>query len=213
MEFVADAFFDYAAENSSPEPELLQQLRRETYQKVLQPRMLSGPLQGRLLSLLSKLVQPNKIIEFGTFTGYASLCLVEGLTKSGELHTLDKNEELQQLQSKYFEASGYAQQIHQHLGKALDILPTMVGPFDMAFIDADKENTQLYYDWCIENVRPGGLILTDNVLWSGKVLKPSDKEDIKTNVLKSFNTKIAKDSRVETVLLPLRDGLTISRVL
>ncbi|MBT7656361.1 MAG: methyltransferase [Flavobacteriales bacterium] len=212
MEFVADAFFDYAAEHSSPEPELLRKLRRETYQKVLQPRMLSGALQGRLLSLLSRLVTPDRILELGTFTGYATLCLAEGLSESGEIHTLDKNEELQHLQNKYFEASGQQEQIHQHLGEALDILPKLEGLFDFVFIDADKKNTQAYFDACVPKVRPGGLILTDNVFWSGKVLKDTEAGDQETAVLKRFNTAIAKDPRVETVLLPLRDGLTLSRV-
>ena len=139
MEFVANTFFDYAAEHSSPEPELLRKLRRETYQKVLQSRMLSGPLQGRLLSLLSKLATPQKILELGTFTGYATLCLAEGLGESGTIHTIDKNEELQHLQNKYFEASGQREQIHQYLGEALDILPKLEGHFDLVFIDADKK--------------------------------------------------------------------------
>ncbi|MGB0256745.1 MAG: O-methyltransferase [Flavobacteriaceae bacterium] len=212
MEFVANAFFDYAAEHSSPEPELLRKLRRETYQKVLQPRMLSGPLQGRLLSLLSKLIAPHKILELGTFTGYATLCLAEGLCESGTIHTLDKNEELQHLQNKYFEASGQREQIHQHLGEALDILPKLEGLFDLVFIDADKKNTQAYFDICIAKVRPGGLILIDNVLWSGKVLKDTEAGDQETEVLKRFNAAIARDPRVETILIPLRDGLTLCRV-
>lgn len=207
----SELLFDYATLHSSKEPKLLYQLRRETHQKILQPRMLSGPLQGRFLSMLSQLICPKKILELGTFTGYATLCLAEGLNPEGILHTIDKNEELVDFQNKYFEASGKRHQIVQHLGPALDILPQLEGPFDLVFIDADKGNTIDYFEQCIEKVASGGLILTDNVLWSGKVLDTSQKGDLETEILKRFNNMVSRDDRVQTLLLPLRDGLTISR--
>ena len=211
MNHFSDRFFEYAAQHSSPEPNLLAQLRRETHQKVLQPRMLSGPLQGRLLSLLSKIIQPKRILELGTFTGYATLCLAEGLAPNGEIHTIDKNEELVDFQKKYFEASGVDQHIHSYLGEALRILPRISGTFDLIFIDADKSNTVNYFNACIDKLRKGGLLLTDNVLWSGKVLEKTELGDKETAVLKDFNALAASDPRIETVLLPLRDGLTLSR--
>ena len=206
-----DLLFDYAGTHSSPEPDILRQVRRETYQKVLQPRMLSGPLQGRLLSMLSKISKPKRILELGTFTGYATLCLAEGLAPEGQIITIDKNEELVDLQNKYFEKSGKRQQIKQYVGDALTIIPELEGPFDLVFIDADKKNTHEYFNQCLQKVPSGGLILTDNVLWSGKVMQSIEPGDIETEVLHSFNEKIANHPEVETVLLPLRDGLTISR--
>ena len=213
MQAIANALLEYAELHSTRESKLLEKLRRETFQKVLHPRMLSGPLQGRLLSLISKLIRPKKILELGTYTGYATLCLSEGLVQDGDIHTIDKNEELIAIQNKYFKASGRRSNIHQHLGEALSIIPQLEGPFDLVFIDADKENTQAYFDLCIERVPSGGLILTDNVLWSGKVLDSADKDDRDTLALQEFNHKVANDSRVESLMLPLRDGITLSRVL
>lgn len=213
MQTIGNALLEYTELHSTGESKLLEKLRRETFQKVLHPRMLSGPLQGRLLSLISKLIQPKKILELGTYTGYATLCLSEGLVQDGDIHTIDKNEELIAIQNKYFKASGRRSNIHQHLGEALSIIPQLEGPFDLVFIDADKENTQAYFDLCIERVPSGGLILTDNVLWSGKVLDSSDKDDRDTLALQEFNHKVANDSRVESLMLPLRDGITLSRVL
>lgn len=213
MQTIANALLEYTELHSTGESKLLEKLRRETFQKVLHPRMLSGPLQGRLLSLISKLIQPKKILELGTYTGYATLCLSEGLVQDGDIHTIDKNEELIAIQNKYFKASGRRSNIHQHLGEALSIIPQLEGPFDLVFIDADKENTQAYFDLCMERVPSGGLILTDNVLWSGKVLDSSDKDDRDTLALQEFNHKVANDSRVESLMLPLRDGITLSRVL
>ncbi|MEK9739683.1 MAG: O-methyltransferase [Flavobacteriaceae bacterium] len=204
---------DYAANQSQEIPSLLEALERETHQKVLQPRMMSGPLQGRFLSLISHLIRPNSILEIGTFTGYATLCLAEGLTETGILHTIDINEELASLQSRFFNKSPYAHQIHQHLGNALDIIPTLTGPFDLVFIDADKVNYSTYFDLLIGKMRPGGLLLSDNVLWSGKVLERADEKDISTLALQAYNKKLGQDPRVQTVLLPLRDGLSLSRVL
>lgn len=211
MDPFSDRLFNYASLHSTDEPKLLAQLRRETHQKVLQPRMLSGALQGRFLSILSKITQPNRILELGTFTGYATLCLAEGLNQNGEILTIDKNEELVDFQNKYFEASGKAQQIHSYLGEALDILPTITGTFDLIFIDADKSNTVNYFHACIDMLCKGGLLLTDNVLWSGKVLNKTEKGDDETAIIKDFNELAASDPRIETVLLPLRDGLTLSR--
>lgn len=213
FEKVRDLWMDYAANQSQEIPSLLEALERETHQKVLQPRMMSGPLQGRFLSLISHLIRPNSILEIGTFTGYATLCLAEGLTENGILHTIDINEELASLQSRFFNKSPYAHQIHQHLGNALDIIPTLTGPFDLVFIDADKVNYSTYFDLLIGKMRPGGLLLSDNVLWSGKVLERADEKDISTLALQAYNKKLGQDPRVQTVLLPLRDGLSLSRVL
>lgn len=213
MQTIANALLEYTELHSTGESKLLEKLRRETFQKVLHPRMLSGLLQGRLLSLISKLIQPKKILELGTYTGYATLCLSEGLVQDGDIHTIDKNEELIAIQNKYFKASGRHSNIHQHLGEALSIIPQLEGPFDLVFIDADKENTQAYFDLCMERVPSGGLILTDNVLWNGKVLGSADKDDRDTLALQEFNHKVANDSRVESLMLPLRDGITLSRVL
>lgn len=213
FEKVRDLWMDYAANQSQKIPSLLEALERETHQKVLQPRMMSGPLQGRFLSLISHLIRPNSILEIGTFTGYATLCLAEGLTETGILHTIDINEELASLQSRFFNKSPYAHQIHQHLGNALDIIPTLTGPFDLVFIDADKVNYSTYFDLLIGKMRPGGLLLSDNVLWSGKVLERADEKDISTLALQAYNKKLGQDPRVQTVLLPLRDGLSLSRVL
>lgn len=213
MQTIANALLEYTELHSTGESKLLEKLRRETFQKVLHPRMLSGLLQGRLLSLISKLIQPKKILELGTYTGYATLCLSEGLVEDGDIYTIDKNEELIAIQNKYFKASGRHSNIHQHLGEALSIIPQLEGPFDLVFIDADKENTQAYFDLCMERVPSGGLILTDNVLWNGKVLGSADKDDRDTLALQEFNHKVANDSRVESLMLPLRDGITLSRVL
>lgn len=189
------------------------QLNRETQLKIMQPRMLSGHLQGRVLSMLSKLMSPTAILEIGTYTGYATLCLAEGLAPGGTIDTVDNNEELFDFQRKYFDRSPWSAQIHQHLGQALDIIPTIDKTFDLVFIDADKENYLKYYELIVPKMRKGGIILSDNVLWSGKVLgnvKPNDKS---TLTLLEYNQRLVEDPRVETVLLPIRDGLTVSRVI
>lgn len=213
MHFITEALDDYVVQHSADEPELLQQLTRETYQKILQPRMLSGHYQGRILSLISKLVQPKCILEIGTYTGYSALCLAEGLAPEGELHTIDVNEELVKFQKKYFDKSEYCHQIHQHLGEALDIIPKLNKTFDLVFIDADKSNYVNYFHEIIDRVNPGGLILSDNVLWSGKVIESLKEGDIDTKVLLEYNKLLKEDPRLETVLLPVRDGLTLSRKL
>jgi len=214
MNFLPENIDKYVVNHSEDEPELLQQLTRETYQKILQPRMLSGHYQGRVLSMISKLINPKKILEIGTYTGYSAICLAEGMQESGELHTIDINEELFDFQRKYFDKSGFGEQIIQHLGNALDIIPKLDKTFDLVFIDADKENYTNYFKAIIDKLNSGGIILSDNVLWSGKVLDTKfKKEDTSTPALIEYNKLLKEDSRIETVLLPIRDGLTISRKL
>ncbi len=211
MHFIPEKLDDYVVKHSEDEPELLQELTIETYQKILQPRMLSGHYQGRILSMISKLVNPKNILEIGTYTGYSALCLAEGMQPDGELHTIDSNEELVDFQRKYFDKSGFGKQIHQHLDDALDIIPKLNKTFDLVFIDADKSNYLNYFHAIIDKLNVGGIILSDNVLWSGKVIEDVNSEDISTKVLLEYNALLKNDIRVETVLLPIRDGLTISR--
>lgn len=212
MHFLPEKLDEYVVAHSAQEPAHLRALTRETYQKILQPRMLSGAYQGRLLSMISKLVRPQRILEIGTFTGYSALCLAEGLQKEGELHTIDIKEELVDFQKKHFKKSAFAKAIHQHLGPALDIIPTLEMNFDLVFIDADKRNYLNYFHAIIEKMNPGGIILSDNVLWSGKVIEPLNEKDIDTTIVLEYNRLLREDPRLETVLLPIRDGLTISRV-
>ncbi|MFD1096713.1 O-methyltransferase [Salegentibacter chungangensis] len=212
MHFLPEAIDDYIIEHSAKEPELLAKLNRETNQKVLQPRMLSGHYQGRVLSLLSKMKSPKSVLEIGTYTGYSALCLAEGLVKGGELHTIDVNEELFDFQKKYFEASEYKGQIKQYLGDALQIIPQIKSKFDLAFIDADKPNYPAYFELIIDKMNPGGIILSDNVLWSGKVVEKVKEDDESTKALLHYNKLLNTDERLETVILPIRDGLTLSRV-
>ncbi|RED50074.1 O-methyltransferase [Seonamhaeicola aphaedonensis] len=213
MHFIPEKLDDYIVVHSENEPELLQQLNRETYQKILQPRMLSGHYQGRLLSMISKLVNPKNILEIGTYTGYSAICLAEGIQTRGELHTIDINEELYDFQRKYFDKSGYGNQIVQHTGNALEIIPELNKTFDLVFIDADKDNYPNYYELIIEKLNPGGIILSDNVLWSGKVIEELKPDDEDTKALIEYNKMLKEDPRIETVILPIRDGLTISRKL
>ena len=213
MHFISEELENYIAQHSQNEPELLAALNRETHQKVLQPRMLSGHFQGRVLSMLSKLIRPMHILEIGTYTGYATLCLCEGMQKNGSIDTIDINEELASIQKKYFDLSSWNTQIIQHIGDAMEIIPTLEKKYDLVFIDADKENYLNYFDLIVPLMNEGGIILSDNVLWSGKVLETPDPRDLSTNILLEYNKKINEDPRVETVLLPIRDGLTVSRVL
>ena len=212
MHFISENLDQYVVAHSQHEPELLQKLTRETYQKILQPRMLSGHYQGRILSMLSKLIKPKQILEIGTYTGYSALCLAEGMQTDGTLHTIDVNEELVDFQRKYFDLSEYGQQIIQHLGEALDIIPTINTSFDLVFIDADKSNYINYFNCVIDKMNSGGIILSDNVLWSGKVIEKLNPKDEDTKTLIKYNALINDDPRVETVLLPIRDGLTLTRV-
>ena len=213
MHFIPEELDNYVVQHTQQEPELLQQLTRETYQKILQPRMLSGAYQGRVLSMLSKLISPKHILEIGTYTGYSAICLAEGMQKDGQLHTIDINEELESFQRKYFDLSPYGNQIHQHIGDATTIIPSIDLAFDLVFIDADKPNYPRYFELIINKIKPGGVILSDNVLWSGKVIEAVEEDDLSTKALLKYNTLLVEDTRIETVLLPIRDGLTISRVL
>ena len=213
MHFLSQDLEDYIEQHSQKEPELLAALNKETYQKVLLPRMLSGHFQGRVLSMLSKLVRPLNILEIGTYTGYSALCLCEGIQENGVLHTIDIKEELVDFQRKYFDKSPWGKQIVQHLGEAIDIIPTLDTKFDLVFIDADKENYINYFELIISKMNKGGIILSDNVLWSGKVVEPLHPNDLSTKILMEYNQLLCNDPRVETVLLPIRDGLTVSRVL
>lgn len=211
MNFLPKKLDEYIVEHSETEPELLQQLTRETYQKVLQPIMLSGPYQGRVLSIIAKLVNPKTILELGTFTGYSTICLAEGLHTEGTLHTIDVNEELVDLQRKYFDKSGFGHRIIQHTGNALDIIPQIKTSFDLVFIDADKPNYSNYFNLIIDKLNPGGVILSDNVLWHGKVVEQLNPKDSSTKAVLEYNKLLKNDDRIETVVLPIRDGLTISR--
>jgi predicted O-methyltransferase YrrM len=211
MEFISQELDNYIVNHSEDEPPLLQQLSRETHLKILQPRMLSGHYQGRLLSLISKMLNPKAILEIGTYTGYSALCLAEGLQNNGVLHTIDINEELYDFQRKYFDASPYGQQIIQHIGNAIDIIKTLDHQFDLVFIDADKEDYPAYFELVINKLKKGGVILSDNVLWSGKVIEPLVEGDEATTALLQYNQMLKNDPRIETVILPVRDGLTISR--
>ncbi|WP_430928278.1 O-methyltransferase [Polaribacter marinivivus] len=213
MEFLPEKIDDYVVNHSQQEPKILQELTKETWQKVLNPRMLSGAFQGRVLSMISKLIRPKNILEIGTYTGYSTLCFAEGLSKEGKIITIDKNEELETLQNKYFEKSGYRTQIQQMVGDATKIIPTLTQQFDLVFIDADKSNYINYFHLIIDKMKPGGIILSDNVLWSGKVVESLNPKDLDTKVLLEYNKLLNIDKRVETVLLPIRDGLTVSRVL
>lgn len=210
MHFISEKIDNYVVKHSENEPQLLKALTRETYQKVLQPRMISGHYQGRVLSVISKLIRPNVILEIGTYTGYSALCLAEGLDPNGILHTIDINEELVDFQRRYFNKSAYGPQILQHLGPAADIIPTLGTKFDLIFIDADKPNYIVYFNQIIDKLNPGGVILSDNVLWSGKVIEELDPKDLSTKIVLEYNTLLKEDPRLETVLLPIRDGLTVS---
>jgi caffeoyl-CoA O-methyltransferase len=213
MHFLSQDLEDYIEQHSEKEPVHLAALNKETYQKILLPRMLSGHFQGRVLSMLSKLIRPKNILEIGTYTGYSALCLCEGMQENGQLHTIDIKEELVDFQRKHFDKSAWGHQIVQHLGEGTDIIPTIDLTFDLVFIDADKENYLNYFELIVPKMNKGGIILSDNVLWSGKVVEPLQKNDLSTKVLLEYNQLLAHDPRVETVLLPIRDGLTVSRVL
>jgi len=212
MHFLPEDIDSYVVDHSQQEPKILQELNKETWQKVLNPRMLSGAFQGRVLSMITKLIQPKTILEIGTYTGYSALCLAEGLASEGKIITIDKNEELETLQNKYFEKSGYRNQIEQYVGNALEIIPKIDEKFDLVFIDADKSNYVNYFHLIIDKMNAGGIILSDNVLWSGKVVEELNPKDKDTKVLLEYNKLLNEDDRIETVLLPIRDGLTISRV-
>jgi predicted O-methyltransferase YrrM len=209
MEFLPDDIADYIEAHTSQESDLLKKINRETHAKVMMPRMLSGQLQGRYLSMISHLLKPATILEIGTYTGYSAICLAEGLAEDGKLTTIDINEELETRVRDYFQQAGLSEKIDYRIGNALTIIPTINQQFDLVFIDADKENYSKYYDLVFDKVKVGGVILADNVLWSGKVTKPKPDKD--TRALLEFNAKVTTDNRVENVLLPLRDGIMMIR--
>ncbi|SIQ52498.1 O-methyltransferase [Pontibacter lucknowensis] len=212
MEFLDEELQQYAEEHTSPESELLHKINRQTHLNVMKPRMLSGHLQGRLLSMFSHMIRPNQILEVGTYTGYSALCLAEGLQEDGTLHTIDINEELEDVVRGYIKEAGLSESVKYYIGNALEIIPTIDATFDLVFIDADKYNYATYYDLVIDRVRAGGYIIADNVLWSGKVLEKYRKKlDEDTAALLDFNKKVQDDPRVENMLLPVRDGLMIAR--
>ena len=212
MHFLPKKLDDYVVAHSQKEPKLLQQLSRETWQKVLAPRMLSGHFQGRVLSMVSKLINPKNVLEIGTYTGYSALCLAEGIQPKGQLHTIDTNEELYDLQRRYFDKSGFGNQIIQYTGNAINIIPKIDKTFDLVFIDADKQNYPNYLEIILPKLKSGSVILSDNVLWTGKVIEELQKGDKDTEALLKYNKMINEHSQLETVLLPIRDGLTITRV-
>ena len=209
MDIINEDLLRYAGDHSTPETDLLKRISRDTHAKVMMPRMLSGHLQGRVLAMISQMVRPERILEIGTYTGYSAICLAEGLQEHGKLITLDINEELEQRVRRYFDEAGLASKIQYQIGNAIEIIPTLKESFDLVFIDADKENYPLYFDLVIDKVRPGGIILADNVLWSGKVIQ--EKKDKDTRAVVEFNNMIRNDKRVENVLLPIRDGIFIIR--
>lgn len=211
MEFLDEKIENYVNAHTSPESGILSELNRQTHIKVLQPRMLSGHLQGRTLSMLSKIIQPKRILEIGTYTGYSAICLAEGLQENGELITIDRNYELEEMVNSYVEKAGFSKQIEMKVGNAMDIIPTLQKEFDLVFIDADKSNYSNYYDLLIDELPKGAVLIADNVLWSGKVVDATKKNDVDTEALKVFNAKIQADDRVENVLLPIRDGLMMIR--
>ena len=211
MEIINASLSDYAAKHTSAESDLLSKINRQTHLEVLYPQMLSGQLQGRLLSMLSRMIQPQVILEIGTYTGYSALCLAEGLTTTGRLITIDINVELEARVRSYFAESGYADQLDFRVGNALVLIPLLEETFDLIFIDADKLNYSKYYDIIFDKLRTGGYIIADNVLWSGKVLSPDEVLDEDSLALKQFNTKVQSDDRVENVLFPVRDGLMVIR--
>ena len=211
MEFLPENIDQYACNHTQIENVVLAELKRETWAKVLIPRMLSGHLQGRTLSMFSKMIQPKTILEIGTYTGYSAICLSEGLQENGILHTIDINEELKNMCERYFEKAGISKQVKLHTGNAIDIIPTLDMDFDLVFIDADKENYSKYFNLIIERIPICGYIIADNVLWSGKVVEEVDTKDIETQGLIAFNKKIHESERVENLLLPIRDGLMVCR--
>ncbi len=197
----------YVEQHTSPVNELLQELDRQTHVKMLRPRMLSGGYQGKFLEMISRMIQPKRILEIGTFTGYSAIALAQGLQTDGVLHTIDIDEELEDFTQYFFDKSGLKDKIQFHIGNAMDIIPTFEEQFDLVFIDADKENYLNYYELVFDKVRKGGIILVDNLLWSGKVLFESNYNDIDTKAIVEFNQYVQQDARVENILFPFRDGL------
>lgn len=211
MEFLPEGIEAYAERFTETEPPLLAELNRFTHAKVLMPRMLAGHLQGRVLAMFSQMIAPKRVVEIGTYTGYSALCWAEGLAPGGVVHTIEVNDELEDKIRSFFNRSEYGERIHLHIGPALDILSHIEGPLDIVYIDADKENYANYYDAVINKVRPGGYVIADNVLWSGKVTAEPGEMDPETRALYDYSVKVHSDPRVQTVLFPIRDGLMIAR--
>lgn len=212
MDFLDEKIDQYVCEHTEQENEVLYDLNRETHMNVLIPRMLSGHLQGRVLSMLSHMIKPKNILEIGTYTSYSALCMAEGLAENGKITTIDRNDELEEIIQKYVKKSGNQDKIHFLSGDATEIIPTLNESWDLVFIDADKTNYSNYFDLVIDKIPPGGYIIADNVLWSGKVID-DEADDPDTLAIKEFNTKVHEDERVQNVLLPVRDGLMILRKL
>lgn len=211
MEFIDEKLDQYVCKHTDRESELLYQLNRQTHLKVLNSRMLSGQFQGRLLSMISHMIRPQNVLEIGTYTGYSALCFLEGLAENGRITTIDINEELEDFVRDFIQKAGAESRIQYVIGDAMELIPTMQEQFDLVFIDADKENYCNYYDLVFDKVKVGGYILADNVLWSGKVVGDYDTADKDTKILMDYNRKINDDSRVENILLPIRDGLMLAR--
>ena len=211
MDFLPEEIENYIIKNTEEEPAVLKELNHETWEKVLIPRMLSGHIQGRVLSMLSHMIQPTTILEIGTYTGYSAICLAEGLQEGGKVHTIDINEELEVMVSTYIEKAHLTNTIINHIGNAMEIIPTLPGTLDLVFIDADKTNYSNYFDLVFDKVKTGGYIIADNVLWSGKIIEPSENLDADTLALIAYSEKINNDDRVQNVLFPIRDGLMIAR--
>ena len=212
MDFISDDIMTYAINHTQDESNLLKALNKETHQKILQSRMISGHYQGRVLSFISQLIRPETILEIGTYTGYATLCLAEGLTKNGKIHTIEINEELIDFQKKYFDKSKFKNQIFTHIGDAIDIIPKLKFKYDLIFLDADKANYPNYMEMVVPKLKRGGVLVADNVLWNGKVLDYQQKrDDIETKGIKLFSELVKKNSSLQTLLLPIRDGLIMCR--
>ncbi|MEC9065631.1 MAG: O-methyltransferase [Bacteroidota bacterium] len=210
MEFISKKLYNYIKNHSIEESDLLKELERETKLKTLNPRMLCGSHQGRVLSLISKIKQPKLVLEIGTFTGYSTLCLAEGMSNDGFIHTIDINEELYDFQRKYFNRSKYGDRIIQHVGNALEILDSINLKFDLIFLDADKENYTRYLEKIVNKLNVKGVLITDNVLWSGKVVASISDDDLSTKEIDNFNKILNQRDDMETILLPLRDGISLS---
>jgi len=211
MDFLDPALERYAETFTAPEPPYLRELAEETRASIAMPQMLSGHVQGRFLALMSRMLAPRTVVDIGTFTGYSALCMAEGLAPGGMLHTIDVDTDLAPMVERYVGRSGFQGRVVQHLAPAMDVVPVLPGPFDLVFIDADKPNYPAYFDLVVDRVRPGGLVIADNVLWSGRVLLPEEERDVDTAGLMAYARKVSTDPRVESVLLPLRDGLLVSR--
>ena len=210
MNFIGEELLNYCITHSSKESEILKELNRQTHIRTLNPRMICGKHQGRFLSMISKIIRPKKILEIGTFTGYSTLCLAEGLEKKGRIDTIDNNFELKKLQNHFFNLSKLQNQINQFTCDAIKIIPKLKDKYDLIFLDADKKNYLNYLDLLIPLLRKKGLLVSDNVLWSGKVIKASGNKDLETEVLKKFNQQLTNHKNLETVLLPIRDGISLS---